>query len=279
MLLLVVGLVVIVLVILVVVFLSVRSMRADEGNDRPARSAGRGRAGSGRGDLRGREAGPQPGRSSPAEDEWLADDEAQFAGPEPDQERAPLPRPRGPQHDEDPGRGPGPQKRGDARRRQRQEAASRAARRRPGQVRCGLAGRRLGRGLRRAVLGGAFRRQAARHHRAVRSGCRRRRAGGRGHLGRGRGPGPGPVTPGTGPHHGRHGRLHRPVQPPSRVSAAGPPAFRARPAATPEPFGFADPGAIAGSSASPEPWSDPMGAGSGGHRSEHRHGRLAGRGQ
>ena len=48
MLLLVVGLVVIVLVILVVVFLSVRSMRADEGDDYPART---GRAGNGRDDY------------------------------------------------------------------------------------------------------------------------------------------------------------------------------------------------------------------------------------
>ena len=93
MLLLVAGLVVIVLVILVVVFLSVRSMRADEGNDHPARSAGRGRAGSGRGDVRGREAGRQAGRRSPAEDDWLADDEPHFGEPSPTR-RAPRCRAR-----------------------------------------------------------------------------------------------------------------------------------------------------------------------------------------
>jgi hypothetical protein len=106
MLLLVVGLVVIVLVILVVVFLSVRSTRAEEGADAPARPAGR---------------GPAARRRRPADDEWL-DDEAGFDEPE-DAEPAysqprPLPRPRGHQHDEDPGDGDEPVNRNDIRRRQ-----------------------------------------------------------------------------------------------------------------------------------------------------------------
>ena len=264
MLLLVAGLVVIVLVILVVVFLSVRSMRADEGNDRPARSAGRGRAGSGRGDLRGREAGPQPGRSSPAEDEWLADDEAQFAGPEPDQERAPLPRPRGPQHDEDPGRGPGPQKRGDARRRQRQEAASRAA---------GGGRDKSDADWLAGDWGGVSDEQywaelsadkplatTARSAQAADGGARADAATWDADADPvpARSPRePAPTMAATGASTAqfslRPGSA-RPGRPPS--GPAGPPA-------TPEPFGFADPGAIAGSSASPEPWSDPMGAGSG----------------
>jgi len=124
MLLLVAGLVVIVLVILVVVFLSVRSMRADEGSDHPARPAGRARAG--RGDLRRGEAGRQPARRRPAEDDWLADREPGFSDPEHGQARGKLPRPRDHQHDQDPGRRAGPQKRADARRRQRQESGSRA---------------------------------------------------------------------------------------------------------------------------------------------------------
>jgi hypothetical protein len=113
MLLLVAGLVVVVFVILVVVFLSVRSMRADEGNDHPARSAGRDRAG--RGGVRRR----------PAEDDWPADHEPGYSDTEHDQPRGILPRPRAHQHDEDPGRRAGPQKRPDARRRQRQESGSR----------------------------------------------------------------------------------------------------------------------------------------------------------
>ena len=263
MLLLVAGLVVIVLVILVVVFLSVRSMRADEGNDHPARPAGRGRAGSGRGDLRGREAGRQAGRRSPAEDDWLADDEPQFAAPEPDQARAALPRPRGHQHDEDPGRGTGPQKRGDARRRQRQEAGSRAA---------GSGRDKSGADWLTGDWGGVSDEQywaelsadkplatTARSAQAADGGVRPDAAT----WGAEADADPARVTPGTGPDHGRHGRRHRPVQPPSRVAAAGPPAFRAGgPPAPPEPFGFADPGAIAGSSASSEPWADPMSAGS-----------------
>jgi hypothetical protein len=117
------GLVVIVLVILVVVFLSVRSMRADEGSDRPARSAGRDRAG--RGNPRREEAGRRPGRRRPAEDDWSADHEPGFSEPEHDQARGKLPRPRAHQHDEDPRRRTGSQKRADARRRQRQESGSR----------------------------------------------------------------------------------------------------------------------------------------------------------
>jgi hypothetical protein len=109
MLLLVAGLVVIVLVILVVVFLSVRSMRADEGSNHPVRSAGRDRA----------------GRRRPAEDDWPADHEPAFSEPEHDQARGMLPRPRAHQHDEDPGRRARPQKRPDARRRQRQDSGSR----------------------------------------------------------------------------------------------------------------------------------------------------------
>jgi hypothetical protein len=123
MLLLVGGLVVIVLVILVVVFLSVRSMRAEEGADRPARSAGRDRAG--RGDLRRGAAGREPARRMAAEDDWLADHEPDFGEAEHDQARGMLPHPRGHQHDEDPGRRTGPQKRADARRRQRQQTGSR----------------------------------------------------------------------------------------------------------------------------------------------------------
>jgi hypothetical protein len=101
MLLLVVGLVVIVLVILIVVFLSVRSARADEGGDYPARPAGR---------ARGRR---------PADDEWLDDEEAGSDEPEPAYSQArSLPRPRGHQHDEAPGSGDEPVNRNDIRRRQ-----------------------------------------------------------------------------------------------------------------------------------------------------------------
>jgi len=117
------GLVVIVLVILVVVFLSVRSMRADEGRDHPIRSAGRDR--SGRGGMRRDEAGRQAGRRGSAEDDWPVDDEPGFREPEHDQARGMLPRPRAHRHDEDPGRRTGSQKRSDARRRQRQESGTR----------------------------------------------------------------------------------------------------------------------------------------------------------
>jgi hypothetical protein len=123
MLLLVAGLVVIVLVILVVVFLSVRSMRAEEGADRPARSAGRDRAG--RADRRRGMAGREPASRMPAEDDWLADHEPDFGEAGHEQGRGVLPPPRGHQHDEDPGRRVRPEKRADARRRQRQEAGSR----------------------------------------------------------------------------------------------------------------------------------------------------------
>jgi len=125
MLLLVAGLVVIVLVILVVVFLSVRSMRAEEVSARPVRSAGQERAG--RGDPRRGEAGRESARRGPAEDDWLASDVPDFGEPEHDQAPGTLPRPRGHQHDEDPGRRARPEKRADARRRQRQESASRMA--------------------------------------------------------------------------------------------------------------------------------------------------------
>jgi hypothetical protein len=114
MLLLVAGLVVVVFVILVVVFLSVRSMRADEGSDHTARSAGRDRAGRG-----------GTGRRRPAEDDWAADHEPDYSDAEHDQARGILPRPRAHRHDEDPGRRAGPQRRPDARRRQRQESGSR----------------------------------------------------------------------------------------------------------------------------------------------------------
>jgi hypothetical protein len=134
MLLLVVGLVVIVLVILVVVFLSVRSMRADEGGDHPARSAGRGRTGGARddfadpdrgGDARRRETGRQPARRGPAEDEWPADREpvpaGRYAKAATQRRLGSLPRPRGHQQDQDPESG-GPDDRDDARRGSRRES-------------------------------------------------------------------------------------------------------------------------------------------------------------
>jgi hypothetical protein len=123
MLLLVAGLVVIVLVILVVVFLSVRSMRAEEGADRPARSAGRDRTG--RGNARRAAAGREPASRLPTEGDWLADHEPDFGETGHDQARGMLPPPRGHQHDEDPGRRVRPEKRSAARRRQRQETGSR----------------------------------------------------------------------------------------------------------------------------------------------------------
>jgi hypothetical protein len=122
MLLLVAGLVVIVLVILVVVFLSVRSMRAEESSARPARPD---RAN--RGDLHRGEAMREPARRGPAEDDWLADHEPDFGGPERDQARDRLPRPRSHQHDEDATPRARPQKRPDARRRQRQESVPQVA--------------------------------------------------------------------------------------------------------------------------------------------------------
>jgi hypothetical protein len=139
MLLLVVGLVVIVLVILVVVFLSVRSMRAEEGGDHPARPAGRGRADGARDDFaspdrggasRRRETGRQPARRGPAQDEWPADREPVPAGRSAraaTQRRfGSLPRPRGHQHDQDPEPG-GPDDRDDTRRGSRQESVPRLA--------------------------------------------------------------------------------------------------------------------------------------------------------
>ena len=263
MLLLVAGLVVIVLVILVVVFLSVRSMRADEGNDHPARPAGRGKAGSGRGDVRGREAGRQPGRRSPAEDDWLADDEPQFAASEPDEAPAALPRQRGHQHDEDPGRGTGPQKRGDARRRQRQEAGSRAA---------GSGRDKSGADWLTGDWGGVSDEQywaelsadkplatTARSAQAADDGMRPDAAtwGAEADADPARSlQEPAPTMAATGAATAQFSLRPgspRPGRPPS--GPAGQPA-------PPEPFGFADPGAIAGSSASSEPWADPMSAGS-----------------
>jgi len=265
MLLLVAGLVVIVLVILVVVFLSVRSMRADEGNDHPARSAGRGRAASDRGDPRGREAGRQPSRRRPAEDDWLADDEPQFADPdpEPDEARAALPRPRGHRHDEDSGRGTGPQKRGDARRRQRQEASSRAA---------GSGRDKSGADWPAGDWGGVSDEQywaelsadkplatTARSAQAADGGVR-----------------PGAATWGeeadADPARSRQ-------EPAPTMAASGaataqfslrpgsqrpdrPPSGPAGPPEPPEPFGFADPSAIAGSSEASGRWADAMSAGS-----------------
>ncbi len=100
MLLLVVGLVVIVLVILVVVFLSVRSMRADEGGGHSARPAGRGRAASGRHDFGGEDdfaglgrpdgarrgqPGRQPARRGAAEDDWPSGREPDFGAPRDDE--------------------------------------------------------------------------------------------------------------------------------------------------------------------------------------------------
>jgi hypothetical protein len=266
MLLLVAGLVVIVLVILVVVFLSVRSMRADEGNDHPARSAGRGRAASGRGDLRGMEAGRQPGRRRPAEDDWLAGDEPPFAEPEPGEARAALPRPRGHRHDEDPGRGTGPQKRGDTRRRQRQEAGSWAG-----------GGRdKSGADWPAGDWGGVSDEQywaelsadkplatTARSAQAADGGARPDAAiwGEEADADADPAPArsrqePAPTMAATGAATAQFSLRPgspRPGRPPSEP--AGPPS-------PPEPFGFADPGATAGPSAASGPWADTMSAGS-----------------
>src|SRR5487761_1526744 len=120
MLLLVGGLVVIVLVILVVVFLSVRSTRADAGDDYPARPTGRGRAAYAAAD-RGDASPRRPARRRSADDERLGDDdetgfdEPEVAEPEYSQPRS-MPRPRGHQHDEDPGSGDRPVNRNDLRR-------------------------------------------------------------------------------------------------------------------------------------------------------------------
>ena len=265
MLLLVAGLVVIVLVILVVVFLSVRSMRAEEGNDRPARSAGRDRAG--RGDVRRGDAGRQPARRRPAEDDWLADDEPDLGEPEHDQARGSLPRPRGHQHDEDPGRGRG---------RRSGPMPGAGSGRNPASRAAGSGRDKSGADWLTGDWGGVSDEQywaelsadkpLATTARSAQAG--RRRAAGRSHLGTERRtripltrrP---QVTPGTGPDHGRHGAVHRPVQPPSRVRAARPPAFRAgHPPAPARTVRFRRSGRHAPPATSPEPWADPMSTGS-----------------
>ena len=175
-----------------------------------------------------------------------------------------LPRPRGHQHDEDPGRGTGPQKRGDARRRQRQEAGSRAGGGRDKSGADWLAG----------DWGGVSDEQywaelsadkplatTARSAQAADGGARpdaatwgetRTRTRSRPGHPRNR-PRPWPPRAPPPPSSASVPGQPRPGRPPSE---AGPPA-------PPEPFGFADPGATAGSSASSGPWADPMSAGSG----------------
>ena len=265
MLLLVAGLVVIVLVILVVVFLSVRSMRADEGNDHPARSAGRGRAASGRGDLRGMEAGRQPGRRRPAEDDWLAGDEPPFAEPEPGR-RAPRCRARaatgttripaavrGRRSGAIPGAGSG-----------RKQA--------PGQAAAGTSPERTGRpvtgaGSPTSSTGRSFpptsrsppprgppRPQTAARGRTQQSGAKRQTR----------------TLTRLRPGHARNRPRPWPPRAPPPPSSASVPDRRGRaarlpsrgPPSPPEPFGFADPGATADFAAASGPWADPMSAGS-----------------
>ena len=274
MLLLVAGLVVIVLVILVVVFLSVRSMRADEGRDRPARPAARDR--SGRGDLRRQEAGRQPGRRRPAEDDWPADHEPDFREPEHDRARGRLPRPRRHQDDEDPGRRAAPQKRPDARRRQRQESASRiSGSGRDKSDADWLAGdwggvsdeqywaelsadKPLATTARSAQAGGGAHPDAAAWQAEADAdpadldgrGAHRDLAPARSQ------PDPAPTLAAAGASTAQFSLHSGPAQP------GWPPAGPADPPVPSEPPAFAGPAAVAEPAALPEPWADPMGTGS-----------------
>ena len=265
MLLLVAGLVVIVLVILVVVFLSVRSMRAEEGGDRLARSAGRDRAG--RGDVRREDARREPARRRPAEDDWLPDHEPDLGEPEHDQARGLPPRPHGHQHDEAPGRRARPEKRADAPRRQRRESGSRVT----------------GSGRDKAAAewpagdwGGVSDEQywaELSADKPLATTARSAQAGGGAHPDAATGDGAADKDPAD-----TDGRRARREPAPSVAAAAEStaqfslPSGSARPGRLPagpadppvpaEPLAFAGPAADAPPATSPEPWADPMSTGS-----------------
>jgi hypothetical protein len=100
MLLLVVGLVVLVLVIVVVVFLSVRSMRADDDEEYPARPARRQSSGRDRAQQRRGAGTSRPGASQNRASQNRAG-QSRAAGDYQNFQTAALPRPRGAQHDQD----------------------------------------------------------------------------------------------------------------------------------------------------------------------------------